>query len=525
MLVNPDKSKSQGMLLRRGISSVKKRPIAIFIAVLCLLCVTGAAIYLLTGGDDTELSLPTTKVVRGPLLISIIESGEIESERSKTISNELRWSTIILDVVPEGTLVEKGQTIIKFECKELMDEIERSELEVTSADTSHTQAKGNLELRKKEMDNKVLKSQRALDETKENQKRYLDHESEIQTLDMANSVKYAEEDLELAKKDIAFKKKMNADERLNKPYSTRDIEAGDQKVERLKNALEKAKLSKEKFEKFDHPRKLQELKEGAADAELALKRTDFEAERQISNAKADMMGKKLNLDRRKKKLAELHEDKKTKLNIVAEEVGLVVYRSGSGRRATETVVEKGEKINPRQRLMIIPDMSTLQIKTRVYEAMVKKTSVGLKTIIRLDSNPDKVLYGKIHKVAVLPDSQHRWINPDLKIFTVIVKFDELPKDLKPGMTCKVEMVLAELENVLSVPIAAVFTEGEKTLCYRIEDGDFEPVEVKVGGMNDEYVQILSGLKEGDEVTLTKPGHKSEKKAPGDPVPDQKGDDA
>ena len=236
------------------------------------------------------------------------------------------------------------------------------------------------------------------------------------------------------------------------------------------------------------------------------------------------MGKKLNFDRRTKKLVELREDEK-KLNVVAEQVGLVVYRSSDGRRTTETIVEKGEKVDPRQRLMIIPDMSTLQIKTRVYEAMVQKTKVGLKTIIRLDINPDNALYGKIHKVAVLPDSQHRWINPDLKIFTVIVKFNELPKDIKPGMTCKVEMILAELENVLSVPIAAVFTENDKTLCYRITDDGFEPVEVKVGGMNDEYVQILSGLQEGDEVTLTKPGKKSEEKAPDAPVPGKKGDDA
>ena len=222
------------------------------------------------------------------------------------------------------------------------------------------------------------------------------------------------------------------------------------------------------------------------------------------------------------KLAELREYEK-KLNVIAEQVVLVVYRSNTGRRATETVVEKGEKINPRQRLMIIPDMSTLQIKTRVYEAMVKKAKVGLRATIRLDSNPDHVLYGKIHKVAVLPDSQNRWLNPNLKVFNVIVKFDELPEDLKPGMTCKVEMILAELENVLSVPIAAVFTEGDKTLCYRITDDGFEPVEVKLGGENDEYVQILSGVKEGDEVSLIKPGQKSAKKTPDTPIPGQNGD--
>jgi len=93
------------------------------------------------------------------------------------------------------------------------------------------------------------------------------------------------------------------------------------------------------------------------------------------------------------------------------------------------------------------------------------------------------------------------------------------------MTCKVEMILAELENVLSVPIAAVFTENDKTLCYRITDDGFEPVEVKVGGMNDEYIQILSGLQEGDEVTLTKPGQKSRDKNTDATIPGEKGNGA
>lgn len=481
--------------------------------------------YLLGSDDNSELSLPTTRVIRGPLRISITETGEVESERSKTISNELRWSTIILDVVPEGTLVKKGQTIIKFECKELMDEIDRTELEVTTAKTNFTQAEANLELRKKETTNNVLKSERSLQETKENQKRYLAHEYKIERLDMENAVKYAKEDLKQAEHFLNFMTKMNAKKELGTPYSTKEIGDEQQKVERLKNTLKKTKLKEAKFTTYDNPRKVREFKEGVADAKLALARTKFEAGRQISIAESDLMGKKMRFDRKTKKLKELREDEQ-KLNVVAKQIGLVVYKTSNRRGGSSTtVIEKGEKINPRQRLMIIPDMSTLQIKTRVYEAMVQKTKVGLKTTIRLDINPDNVLYGKIHKVAVLPDSQNRWLNPNLKVFNVIVKFDELPKDLKPGMTCKVEMILAELENVLSVPIAAVFTESDKTICYRITDDGFEPVEVKVGGMNDEYIQILSGLQEGDEVTLIKPGQKSENKKSDAPIPGKKGDDA
>jgi hypothetical protein len=72
------------------------------------------------------------------------------------------------------------------------------------------------------------------------------------------------------------------------------------------------------------------------------------------------------------------------------------------------------------------------------------------------------------------------------------------------MTTEVEVELARLDNVLYVPVAAVFSSGGKTFCYRVEDGDYEKVYVTLGRMNSTQVQILSGLKEGEEVLLAPP---------------------
>ena len=57
-----------------------------------------------------------------------------------------------------------------------------------------------------------------------------------------------------------------------------------------------------------------------------------------------------------------------------------------------------------------------------------------------------------------------------KVFSVIVKLDQRVEGLKPGMTAEVELVLARLVDVLSVPVAAVFTEQEKTYCWRLDGG-------------------------------------------------------
>ena len=482
-------------------TTARRRRWGILVGICLFILVAGIGLWAQPWKDEITSSGPMVSVVRGPMTVSVIESGELESERQKVIANELRWPAIIKEVVPEGTLVKKGQTIIEFECKELIEAIEQEELEVTTAKNNYTQAEQNLQLKKEETENTLLKAKRALKEAKENLILYKEHEHPITLYDKESQVQLAQEDLRLAQKRLDFMLRVNQRKNLESPYSKSEIETNKLKVERLENTLKKARLDLDKLKQYDHKRKLRELQEAIDDTTLALKRTELEAQKQIMMAESNLRANQRHLEMREKRLKELREDEK-KLLVKAEEEGLVVYNTG--RRQGDVIIAKGEKINPRQQLMIIPDMSTLQVGTRVYEAMIDKVGVALPAIIRLDSKPDESFSGTVSKVAVLPNSQNRWLNPNLKVFDVKVTFDNPPADLKPGMTCKVELILAELESVLSVPVAAVFAEKEKTCCYRSNGEGIEPVNVTIGQMNDRRVEILAGLKEGDVVLLAPP---------------------
>jgi len=489
------------------------------LGVLVVCCAGGAWAVWSVGPDSSPGAGPTATVQRGPLVVSVTEGGELEAERRKVISNELRWPVIIREVVPEGTIVEKGQTIVQFECKELLDSIAQEELQVTSAQNNYTQAVQSLELKKEEMANKVLKAKRELEEARENLKRYEEHDYPIEFRTKDSAVQIADRELKLAEERLAFKLDVNKRPELEGTYSDNDIEAERLKVEQLRNSLEKAKLELAKLQKYEHGRQMQKLKDAVGDAELGLKRARLEAKNQILIAEADMQAKKRTYEMRKKKLDELREDER-KLTVKAEKAGLVVYDTARRRWETPIRVSVGEKINPRQQLMVIPDMNTLQIKTKVYEAIIDQVKVGIPAYIRLDAKPDVTFSGKVKKVAPLPDSQNRWLNPGVKVFNVIVEFDKHVAGLKPGMTARVELVLAELADVLSVPVAAVFTEQEKTFCYRLNGGEPEQVIVEVGRMNDRRVEIASGLAEGDRVLLAPPSTApvgGEKPAEGLPV--------
>ena len=86
-------------------------------------------------------------------------------------------------------------------------------------------------------------------------------------------------------------------------------------------------------------------------------------------------------------------------------------------------------------------------------------------------------------------------------FNVSISFKN-DGNLKLGMSASCEVVLEEVTNVLTVPIAAVQTEDDKKYVVTINDnGDEENVEITTGLSDDDYVEIKSGLEEGQIVQV------------------------
>ena len=467
------------------------------------------------GGEDEDL--PSDEVVRGTMLVSITESGEVKAGKRKVISNNLNWKVDIVELAPQGKLVQEGETIIRLECEDLMVAITDQELLVQSADDANLAATKQVELTKKEMLSKVSKAKTAVEDANNDLKKYVEGEWDQQRDEAEADIKITKRDLKLAQDKLDSKRKINEDPTLNQPYSKSEIEAEEIYVERLELALKRAETGKHLLLKYTHPRKLRDLKTAISDTKLDLETAVVNAETKNRLAEAGKASADLRLTKRRTRLEDLKEDAE-KLHVVAEESGLVVHETRRRPWHRPITLAVGEKINPRQQLMIIPDMTTLQVETKVYEAVRDQVREGLPALIRLtrqEAKDNTVLTGRVHEVAPLPDSQNPWLSPGVKVFPTIIKFTDLKQTegLTPGMTAQVEIILAELHDVLSVPIAAVFSEGEDTYCYKKHGGGHERVPVKIGRTSETQVQILSGLDEGDSVLLAPPpGVKPVKKA-------------
>ncbi len=167
-------------------------------------------------------------------------------------------------------------------------------------------------------------------------------------------------------------------------------------------------------------------------------------------------------------------------------------------------IREGATVRERQAIITIPDLSRMSVNVKIHESYIKKVKKGLKARITVDAFPDEVLTGEISKVGVLPDSQNRWMSPDLKVYLTTVTIDGTHDWVKPGMSAKVEILVNKLEDVVYVPVQAISPDDGKQICYVA--GSFKPErrEVEIGEFTDEFIHIKSGLKEGERVLLRLP---------------------
>jgi len=97
-----------------------------------------------------------------------------------------------------------------------------------------------------------------------------------------------------------------------------------------------------------------------------------------------------------------------------------------------------------------------------------------------------------------------WMNPDLKVYNADVMIDGDTPNLRTGMSCKVEIIVAQLDNVMYVPIQAVISVADQHTVYVLEDGESVPRPVEIGLDNNRMVHIISGLEPGELVLLAPP---------------------
>lgn len=314
-----------------------------------------------------------------------------------------------------------------------------------------------------------------------------------------------EDDFVLSKKELGLSKsQFEGTQRLaQREFVTKnDLEVEQLKVEGKEIALKTAETSKELFIKYEFPKMAEKLLSDYLEATRKLKRAQKLAISKLAQSEAKLRSTEARYTLQARKRMEIAEQI-AKCVIRAERTGLVVYGGGDDWRG-EDRIEEGATIRERQKIITIPDMSRMSVELKVHESAIKKIEKGQKARIRFEVFPDEVLEGEVVKLAVLPDSQNRWMNPDIKVYETVVGIKGVHPWLKPGMTAQVEILVKELPEVVYVPIQAVVPNNGERVCYVSRLGGPQRCAVETGEANDEFIEIRKGISEGDEVLLRAP---------------------
>ncbi len=283
-----------------------------------------------------------------------------------------------------------------------------------------------------------------------------------------------------------------------------ELETEEMKVANSLLSTKSAETARSLFIRYEFPK---EAEQRLSDYENSLRNLV----RKRKQTASWLSGKRVELSWAKKqakvRLKKLNEDiwqlERTVLR--AEREGLVVYGGDDKEQWGSDQVKEGAAVRQWQTILTIPDMNTMTVLVKIHESDIKSIQIGQKADIVVDAFIDQPLTGVVDKVAVLANSQDRFMNPDLKLYDVLVRIDETYEWVKPGMSAEAEIQVDELLDILYIPILAVQSIGTERFCY-VATGGRTPERriVETGQFNDQFIVITSGLEEGERVHLRVP---------------------
>ncbi len=146
------------------------------------------------------------------------------------------------------------------------------------------------------------------------------------------------------------------------------------------------------------------------------------------------------------------------------------------------------------------DTTQVYVQGKVDEADIAHVYMGQAARIKVESFRDRVFHGKVTKIAPLGVEKD-----NVTTFEVRVSIDNPGGELKANMTANAEILLDEHKGVLTVPENAVSYDNQKNAFVDVPDRNQKEgtrkVPIKVGLSNGSVTEVVSGLKEGDEVVL------------------------
>src|SRR5579863_1476322 len=405
-------------------------------------------------GDDAL----TARVERGDLLVTLTEDGQVESATNLNVKCDVPGPIRILELVADGTQVQRGDVLAKLDSSSIEDEILAQQIVTTKAEATKIKAEKDLSA-----------ASIAVDEYIEGT-----YPQELRSLEIELTV--ARQNLTAAENALAFAAKLQ-----KKGYCTlRELKVKEYALEQTRHDADLAELKKNVLEKYTRRKVLEELSSARDSAQALL------------NSEVAALAQELSKLKR-------YQEQLQKCTLVAPQDGMAIYandRQNYGEPGPK--IELGARVNQFQAIVRLPDLKKMQVRALVHENKVDALRPGMPAEIKVQ---DREFQGIVTSIANQPEPSGFW-QGFVKEYAVIVEIVGEPEQLKPGKTAELRIRVDERPQVLSIPVQCVVQEGT---CFYVWVKDSEGShrrELLPGAKNDTSIEIVDGLKQGERVLLT-----------------------
>ena len=410
------------------------------------------------------------EVVQGEFVSSVNETGDIESSSNVEIRCEVKSrgkaGTAVLTIIPEGTMVQEGDFICQLDDSVLKDELTTQKISVAEDRAMVIQATSDLDTARRSL----KEYENGLYEQERNTLRAL-----IATAQetFRRSSEFRRHSELLARKGYRTKTQLDAD-----VFAETKAEL----------ELELATQNLAVYEKFTRERMTAELKAEIAKQEANVEATEFTM--QLSESR----------------LKEIQEEIQA-CRIQAPVDGMVVYANEIDRRGDASfVIEEGALIRDGQPIVRLPDPKNMQVRTKVNDSKINQVEPGQDCLIRVDTDPENPIAGKVNRVSSFPMPRRGYQAPiEYEVFVEVTEDSPL---IRSGLRAKTEIFVERLNNVIQAPLTSLVKNDDAYFVFVKNEGQIDARQVQIGSNNDKFIVIKEGLSAGEQVLVDADNYKT-----------------
>lgn len=453
-------------------------------------------------------------VKREDFPVVIKEKGSLKP--AKVISIMVTRDGKVGWVVPDGSRVKKGDKVLALDTDDLQKEIAKIEDDVMVAQRNLDTQVQTLDLETKRLDTDLLAVRDALDLAKLKESDLKSMPKDIDKESAASTVKASEARLEAARVDLDLIRPL-----LDMGFVSRvEYQQKELALNLAEEDLESAHLKAKRI--LDGATKIQLVQAAqdvsTAQCDYALK--EIERESSLDSLKAKVVTAEQGLKWNKAVLAERKRWLEESVRYAPSD-GLVVYREYGGRGRPRKV-SVGEQINPWITPLELPNYDVMRVRTQIPEESVDRL-VARRKLANGAQAPGTKVKVQVNSVAGHDyEAEVVWIDgwardrnddkPDtdkkreglagVRVFNVEVEILESdPEHLREGFQVGVVFPLEVIPNAISVPAHAVEYRDQHAFLIVGSAENYQLRQVKLGKPMVERVEIVDGLKEGEQVWI------------------------